>query len=138
MLPRLTSTLFCSLVLGLICVTSSTQTAFADDRGDMVYELRTYTCHPGKLPNLHARFKNHTMKIFESHGMKNVMYWTPLDKEDTLIYVIAHKSREAADKSWEGFRNDPAWKKAYKESIADGKIVMKVERVFMKPTEYSP
>jgi hypothetical protein len=78
------------------------------------------------------------MKIFEKHGIKNIMYWTPVDKEDTLIYVISHKSRAAADKSWNAFKDDPDWKKAYKESIADGKIVMKVERQYMTATEYSP
>jgi len=132
---------FLSLSLALVgsslIAGSFAQVASADD-SEMVYELRTYTCNPGKLPNLHARFKNHTMKLFEKHGMKNVMYWTPVDKEDTLIYVVAHKSREAADQSWKAFVNDPDWKKAYQESIADGKIVKKVQRQYMTPTEYSP
>ncbi|MBD3674493.1 MAG: NIPSNAP family protein [Planctomycetaceae bacterium] len=122
---------------GALLVGSSTGVVSADD-SEMVYELRTYTCNPGKLPNLHARFKNHTMKLFEKHGMKNIMYWTPLDQEDTLIYIVAHESREAADKSWKAFVSDPEWKKAYQESIADGKLVKKVERKYMKATEYSP
>lgn len=132
---------FLSLSLALVgsslIAGSFAQVASADD-SEMVYELRTYTCNPGKLPNLHARFKNHTMKLFEKHGMKNVMYWTPVDKEDTLIYVVAHKSREAADQSWKAFGSDPDWKKVYQESIADGKIVKKVQRQYMTPTEYSP
>ena len=78
------------------------------------------------------------MKLFEKHGMKNIMYWTPMDKEDTLIYIVAHKSREAADASWKGFVNDPAWKEAYQASIANGKLVMKVERQYMTATDYSP
>lgn len=106
-----------------------------------VYELRTYTTLEGRLPNLHARFKNHTMKLFEKHGMKNVMYWTPTDEKtsnNTLIYVLWHASPEAAKKSWDGFRNDPDWHKARDESEKDGKIVAKVESVYMKATEYSP
>ena len=106
-----------------------------------VFELRTYTTHEGRLPNLHARFKNHTMKLFEKHGMKNVMYWTPTDEKtanNTLIYVIWHASPEAAKKSWDGFRADPDWIKARDESEKDGKIVAKVESVYMKATDYSP
>lgn len=106
-----------------------------------VYELRTYTTLEGRLPNLNARFKNHTMKLFEKHGMKNVMYWTPTDEKtanNTLIYVLWHASPEAAKKSWDGFRNDPEWHKVRDESEKDGKIVAKVEAVYMKATEYSP
>ena len=106
-----------------------------------VYELRTYTTLEGRLPNLHARFKDHTLKLFEKHGMKNVMYWTPTDEKtasNTLIYVIWHASPEAAKKSWDGFRNDPDWHKARDASEKDGKIVAKVESVYMKATEYSP
>ncbi len=106
-----------------------------------VFELRTYTTLEGRLPNLNARFKNHTLKLFEKHGMKNVMYWTPTDEKtanNTLIYVIWHASPEAAKKSWDGFRNDPEWHKARDESEKDGKIVAKVEAVYMKATEYSP
>ena len=106
-----------------------------------VYELRTYTTLEGRLPNLHARFKNHTLKLFEKHGMKNVLYWTPTDEKtanNTLIYVVWHASLEAAKKSWDGFRADPDWIKARDESEKDGKIVAKVEAVYMKATDYSP
>ncbi|MFM9963694.1 MAG: NIPSNAP family protein [Planctomycetaceae bacterium] len=106
-----------------------------------VFELRTYTTLEGRLPNLNARFKNHTLKLFEKHGMKNVMYWTPTDEKtanNTLIYVLWHASPEAAKKSWDGFRNDPEWHKARDESEKDGKIVAKVESVYMKATDYSP
>ena len=104
----------------------------------MVYELRTYTTVPGRLQALHARFKNHTMRLFEKHGMKNVIYWTPADKENTLVYVLAHKSVEDAKKSFDAFRKDPEWIKARDESERDGKIVEKVESQFLTPTEYSP
>lgn len=103
-----------------------------------VYELRTYTTAEGRLPALHARFRDHTVKLFEKHGMKNVIYTVPTDKEDTLVYLISHKSREAADQSWQAFRDDPEWQKAFKQSRKDGPIVTKVERQYLRPTDYSP
>jgi len=106
-----------------------------------LYELRTYTALPGRLPALHKRFAEHTLKLFEKHGMKNEMYWVPTDpakKDNTLIYVVSHDSQEAADKSWKAFQADPAWHAARDASEADGKIVEKVERVYMTLTDYSP
>lgn len=105
-----------------------------------VYELRTYTTHPGRLPALHQRFREHTLKLFEKHGMKNEMYWVPTDdrKDNTLIYIVSHDSPEAARKSWDAFRNDPDWIKARQASEADGPIVAKVESVYMTLADYSP
>lgn len=105
-----------------------------------VYELRTYTCHEGKLEALKARFRDHTLEIFKRHNMESVGYWVPQDGEksrNTLIYILAHPSREAAAKNWAEFRTDPAWVKAQKESEAAGPIVQKVESVFMSPTDFS-
>ena len=106
-----------------------------------VFELRTYTTEEGKLDALQARFRDHTMKLFEKHGMTNIGYWTPEDAplaRNTLIYVLAHPSREAAKKSWDEFRNDPEWKRVREASEANGKIVSKLESVFMDATDYSP
>lgn len=105
-----------------------------------IYELRTYTCEPGKLDALKARFRDHTVRIFNKHGMESIGYWVPEDPErsgNTLIYILAHPSREAADKNWKEFADDPEWKKVQAESEANGKIVQKVERVWMDPTEFS-
>jgi len=107
----------------------------------MVYELRTYHTLPGRMPALHARFRDHTMKLFEKHGMKNVVYLTPMEsetKDDTLVYLLAHQSRDAAKKSFANFIADPDWKAARDASEKDGKIVEKVESVFLTPTDYSP
>jgi hypothetical protein len=106
-----------------------------------VYELRTYTTLPGRLPNLEKRFRDHTTKLFAKHGMKNVGYWVPQDapaKDNTLIYILAHESREKADASWKAFAADPDWKTVREASEADGKIVQKVDRVYMNSTDYSP
>ena len=114
------------------------QTAHAQSR--RVFELRTYTTLEGRLDALNARFRNHTIKLFEKHGMTNVGYWVPKDaprSADTLIYILAHKTREAAKESWDGFRKDPDWIKARDASEASGKIVAKVESVFLDATDYS-
>jgi hypothetical protein len=105
-----------------------------------VYELRTYTAIEGKLPALLARFRDHTLPIFQKHGMESVGYWVPSDppkSQNTLIYILRHKSREAANASWEAFRKDPVWLKVQKESEAAGKIVDHVDSVFMTPTDFS-
>jgi hypothetical protein len=105
-----------------------------------VFELRTYTCNEGKLPDLQKRFREHTTSIFEKHGMTNIGYWVPQDErqKNTLIYIIAHASRDAAKKNWADFRADPEWVKVSTASEVNGKIVAKVESVFMDPTDYSP
>ena len=108
-----------------------------------VYEMRTYTTEPGRLPNLHDRFKNHTIKLFEKHGMKTVVYLTPVDADgkavdNKLVYLLAHKSQADAKASFDAFRQDPEWKTARDASEKDGKIVSKVESQFYVPTDYSP
>jgi hypothetical protein len=113
----------------------------AQSAANRVFELRTYTAPEGKLGDLNARFRNHTMRIFERHGMKNVGYWVPQDapaKDNTLIYIISHASREAAKKSWADFQADPEWKKVSAESQVNGRIVSGLVSVFMEPTDYSP
>ena len=107
----------------------------------MVYELRTYTATPGNLANLHARFRDHTTRIFAKHGMEVVAYWTPTDEgksKDTLIYVLKHANREAADASWSAFIEDPEWTAVAEASNANGPILGGIEREYMVATDYSP
>src|SRR5687767_3531912 len=88
-------------------------TSHADDAAQRVFEIRTYTTAEGKLQDLHRRFRDHTLKLFERHGMVNIAYWTPQDPKlasNTLIYVLAHDSRQAAAANWAAFMNDPEWK----------------------------
>ena len=123
--------------LGAVYSTSVAQAQSANK----VFELRTYTAPDGKLPDLNARFRNHTMRIFQKHGMTNVGYWVPQDapaKDNTLIYIISHASRDAAKKSWADFAADPEWKKVSAESQVNGRIVASVVSVFMDATDYSP
>ncbi len=122
----------------LTAMTLFNATAISDDG---VYELRIYTCEPGKLEALHTRFKDHTMQIFEKHGMENIAYWVPTsDDNNRLIYVIRHKSREAAAKSWKAFISDPEWKTVAKASREKhGKILAKApESTYMALNDYSP
>lgn len=106
------------------------------------FELRTYTAAPGKLDALNARFRDHTCRLFRKHGMEIVGFWTPAEGEPgagrTLIYLLAPPSREAARKSWDAFRNDPDWQKARAESETNGRLVEKVESVYLVATDYSP
>lgn len=112
--------------------------SFADEE-PVCYELRTYTAHEGKLEALHNRFRNHTTKLFEKHGMVNVGYWTPQENaKHQLIYLLGYPDRQARDRAWKKFFEDPEWKKAYRESIADGRLVKKVHSLFLAPTDYSP
>jgi hypothetical protein len=130
------------LAVGLVLGAGLSWARAADaPAGGRVYELRTYHTFPGRLEALHKRFREHTMKLFEKHGMTNIAYWTPQDspaKESTLIYVISHASREAAKANWAAFSADPEWQKVSEDSQKDGKIVERVESVFMDATDYSP
>lgn len=105
-----------------------------------LFELRTYTCFPDKLPNLKTRFKDHTLNLFEKHGMENIGYWATVEADNAqskLLYVVAHKDEAAATKSWEAFRADPAWVKAKADSEANGKLVEKVETIYLVPLIFS-
>jgi hypothetical protein len=102
-----------------------------------VFEMRTYYTHEGRLPALLARFRDHTTRLFEKHGMTNIGYWVPKDKPNTLVYILAHKSIDAAKQSFDAFRKDPDWVKVRDASEASGKIVIKVDSVFMDPTDFS-
>jgi NIPSNAP len=106
-----------------------------------VFELRVYHAAAGKLAELEARFRDHTIKIFDRHGMKSVAYWTPLDepeKSNTLIYILQHPSREAAAANWKAFQDDPEWKSVKEKSEANGKLVDKVDSTYLALTDFSP
>jgi hypothetical protein len=113
----------------------------SDDGSQGVYELRIYKTNKGKLVGLNARFRDHTMHIFERHGIENVAYWTPTDEpdsKDTLIYLIRHKNREAAQASWTAFGADEEWRKVAEESQKEGRFLReRPQRTYLKATDYS-
>ncbi len=112
----------------------------AQAQGERIFEMRTYTALPGRLDALNARFRNHTTRIFEKHGMTNIGYWTPQEAplaENTLVYILAHDSREAGQASWDAFRADPEWAQVSEESQRDGRIVESVDVLWLEATDYS-
>ncbi|MEM7414594.1 MAG: NIPSNAP family protein [Gemmatimonadota bacterium] len=111
------------------------------DADDRVFELRTYTAAEGKHEALLTRFRDHTLDLFEKHGMTNIGYWTPQDAPEsgtTLVYVLAHASREAATASWRAFGADPEWQTVYAASREDGPLISGLERVYLDPADFSP
>ena len=106
----------------------------------MIYEYRVYEAAPGKLPALHARFRDHTLGIFERHGIKNIGYWTSNvgDYSDRLIYIVAFEDEGHLSLAREAFRNDPEWQKVRAESEVDGALTARVFNTLLSPTDYSP
>jgi hypothetical protein len=129
-----------------LAVTGLTPRAFAEDKeakkvDGRVFELRTYYAAEGKMDALHARFRDHTCALFQKHGMTIVGFWSPSKPDDAqkkLIYILAYPSKEAAAASWKAFQADPDWVSARKESEKNGRLVDKVDSVYMNPTDYSP
>jgi hypothetical protein len=101
--------------------------------------MRVYYAPEGKLDALNARFRDHTLKLFEKHGITNIGYWMPIDNpERMMVYFLAYPDRESREKSWKSFMADPQWQAAYKASEVDGKLVAKVVSKFFQATDYSP
>jgi hypothetical protein len=120
---------------------AASQRADAKQTATKVYELRVYHAAPGKLGELLARFRDHTNKLFEKHGMKAIAYWTPVDEPERgnmLIYILQHLSREAAVANWKSFQDDSEWKRVKEESEANGKLAEKIDSTFMALTDFSP
>jgi NIPSNAP len=113
--------------------------AVAAEKDTRVFEMRTYYAAPGKLDALNARFRDHTVKLFTKHGITNIGYWMPIENpESKLVYVLAYPNREARDTAWKAFGADPGWQTARKASEEDGKLVAKVEQLFLAATDFSP
>ena len=143
MKPFLSALVFAVTVLSMFAAeTNAVPTSPSIAPDSRCFELRTYYAAPGKLEALNARFRDHTCALFKKHGMEVVGFWIPTDKEqgaeNKLVYMLAHKSREAAKQSWKDFQADPEWQKVRTESEANGKLTEKIESVFLSATDYSP
>lgn len=124
------------IAAGLFCCLATAEEKPPDTR---LYELRTYHAEPGKLEDLLARFRDHTVRLFEKSGMTNVGYWVPVeDKDNLLVYLLSYPDRIARDASWKTFLADEDWKKAAAASEANGKLVGKIDQLFLTSTDFSP
>ena len=126
------------IVLSVLAAAACSMMA-AEATSSPLYEMRVYYAPEGKLDDLHARFRDHTLRLFEKHGIKNIGYWVPQggNPENKLVYVLSYPDREARDMSWKAFMSDPDWKKAHSDSEKNGKRVAKIEQIFVKETDYS-
>jgi hypothetical protein len=135
---RMAAIVVLSFLAGAFAVATATR---AQGGADRVFELRVYHTLPGRLPALESNFRDHNVACLKKHGIESVGYWTPQDSpsaENTLIFIVAHDSREAAEQHWEEFRSDPEWKKLAQASLASGEIVEKIDSTFLRPTDFSP
>ncbi len=129
------------LAAGSLITARLMHTGAVQAQSSRVFELRVYHTFPGRLPALQTRFREHTIGIFNRHHMTSIGYWVPQDAaqhDNTLVYIIAHESRDAAKKNWAEFGADPDWQQVSKASEADGKIVEKIDSTYMDPATYSP
>ena len=130
-----------SFVAGLLAAAQFVRLHNGQAAADRVFELRVYHTAPGRLPALHANFRDSNIRLLKKHGIESIGYWTPQDPPDsgnTLIFLLAHDSREAAARHWKEFRDDPEWQETARTSRAGGEIIEKVETTFLAPTDYSP
>ncbi len=134
-------TTICTIALAFVAGAAFQGQKAAQAQSKKVYELRTYTTNPGRLPALLKRFGGGEIDLFLKHGMTSVAYWVPDDEalsQNTMVYMVAHDSREAAAASWSAFGADPAWQKMSEESQLDGRILTNVANQFLTPTDFSP
>ncbi len=135
------SIFFAVAALAAIVLPVSAQETALDPRAAL-YELRVYHAHPGKLDALNARFREHTLELFEKHGMRNVAYWieqpTEQSPDGKVIYVLAFPSREARDASWAAFVADPEWQEVARNSELGGKLIARIDSTLMSLADYSP
>jgi len=129
---------FCCLGVSRVLAAETKGPASSEGK---IFELRIYKTFPGKLEDLHKRFREHTCRLFKKHGIELVGFWVPTEGEeakDTLIYIVAFPNKEAQAKAWKAFQSDPEWIKARDESHRHGVIVEKVQSKNMKAVDYSP
>ena len=105
----------------------------------MIYELRIYTCVPGRLPALLKRFETITLKLWEKHGIRQAGFWTTVvgPCSQDLTYLLAWTSMAEREKLWTAFQTDPDWIEKKAGTERDGEIVQNVANSFLQPTAFS-
>jgi hypothetical protein len=106
----------------------------------MIYEYRVYEVVPGRMQDLHDRFKNHTLNIFTRHGIRPVAFFTATTNKsrNQLSYIVAFDNLEQRSRCWQNFLADPEWIRVKKESEKEEKLVLNVDSQIFNATEYSP
>lgn len=109
----------------------------ADD--SRCFELRMYTAEPeqngvGGIDNLHQRFREEEVAIFERLGAEIIGVWQRLDNPNTLVWMLAYRNRAHRQEVWNAFRTDPAWE-ALLEKYP---VPISAEAYTMSATDYSP
>lgn len=106
----------------------------------MIYELRTYEAAPGKMAELNARFRDHTLRIFERHGLEVVGFWTYAHGgwNDQLVYLMRYEDMAERDAKWAAFAADEEWQRVRQESQPDGPLATRIRSDLLNPTDYSP
>ncbi|HEY6929357.1 MAG TPA: NIPSNAP family protein [Thermoanaerobaculia bacterium] len=138
---RMAAIVVLSFLAGAFAIATVTRVQSGHAAEDRVFELRVYHTLPGRLPQLESNFRDHNVAYLKKHGIESVAYWTPQDPpaaQNTLIFIVAHDSREAAERHWGEFRSDPEWKRLAQASLASGEIVEKIDSTFLTPTDFSP
>jgi hypothetical protein len=125
------------LVGGYAHTEAAAQSATAGE--SRFYELRIYDAAPGKLDDLHTRFRDHTLRLFEKHGIESIGYWVPMENEaNQLYFILGYPSREERETRWNAFATDPEWVAARTASEVNGRLVTRAQSIFLEPTDYSP
>jgi hypothetical protein len=106
----------------------------------MLYELRTYSAMPGRLPDLHKRFAEITMGFFKKHGIQVVGFWTNEigGPNDQLLYILAYESLADREKKWGAFLADQERLAKFAETEKSGPLVRRLTAHMLRPTPYSP
>ncbi len=134
-MPRSVIPLLLTVMVGVLVSCSNQDVPVKDDR---LFELRVYHTFPGKLEALHDRFRDHTLALFEKHGLEHVGYWVTDEEDSKLVYIVAFENKAAKDLAWANFIADPQWKEAYAKSIEGGRLVKKIDSTLLTTTDYSP
>lgn len=106
----------------------------------MLWETRVYTVAPGRMPDLHQRFRDHTLRLFERHGIKPVGFFVNEvgGASDQLTYFLSFDSHAQREESWRSFLADSEWHEVKSASESTGPLVVRIDNTLLKPMDYSP
>jgi hypothetical protein len=106
----------------------------------MIYQLRVFTDHPGRVDAHINRFREHTCQLLEKHGITVIGCWTTATDEhtDQVVFITAHESYEAMRAAQAAFAADPEQNAMVRDSEKDGPIIHHSDNWYLKPADFSP